>query len=506
MELQQDKKVIGRLMRTKYDEDECNLALRGVKIPNCMGLEVARLCVIRGIRHRDGFATELRGMFPEFTRALNARSIMSGKIPEMIEPEEIPYCIWYPDVPSEEACRRLAQAYPQMKYNIGRACAVAGYSTLLQELELLPDVHIAEEARDNGNVAIFEAIMSAYKRYSVMNDYDRKVDMKVESQASRYPHVYLNGDTATRSSLDLKQGHTAPYGELSSGFEHNSFNITEDYNIAAESTNEDELARRPDVSPWLYTPLPHDYPTNANKDVLILMAAFYGDVDRYARLRRPKYIKHEMACVLRGIYHNPLFARWWSTQPKILSTFRSAILARFIMNNDLTRITEQEPKEFDMPEQIWYPDVAKEQTYEELFRRRPSMKEQIARACIVADYQGLYNSLDVDAHFFLLLEAKAASNPYYLQDQERKAEAAGGSKILSGSAAWKWRTRGTEFTPSSLTLMKNITEGGGVYTDVEGIYDDWNVNVGNVITNISYPEEFKKQLRLEASIDEEFYG
>ncbi|MBH1945600.1 hypothetical protein I5L01_15390 [Erythrobacter sp. YJ-T3-07] len=115
----------------------------------------------------------------------------------------------------------------------------------------------------------------------------------------------------------------------------------------------------------------------------------------------------------------------------------------------------------------------------------------------------MYDTLDVGASFYLLREAKVASNPHYLQDQEKKAEAAGGVDSLPKSEAWKWWTRKTEFTPSSLTLKKNVTEGGGVSTDVEGIYDDWHVDVGNVITNVSYPEEFKKEL--EVFIDEEFY-
>ena len=64
-----------------------------------LGLKVQRFAVIRGIRHHDGFAHELRGVAPEFTRALNARAIMSGVIPEINDSSEIPYCIWYPEPP-----------------------------------------------------------------------------------------------------------------------------------------------------------------------------------------------------------------------------------------------------------------------------------------------------------------------------------------------------------------------------------------------------------------------
>jgi hypothetical protein len=56
---------------------------------------------------------------------------------------------------------------------------VGGYLSLFLELDLLPDVSIAEEAREaatgsgagsEGSSAIFEHIMSQPVRYAVMND------------------------------------------------------------------------------------------------------------------------------------------------------------------------------------------------------------------------------------------------------------------------------------------------------------------------------------------------
>lgn len=62
-----------------------------------------------------------------------------------------------------------------MRYQVGRACAVGGYAQLYCELNLLPDPCIAEEAREascdsDGSRHIFEQIMAAPVRYSVMND------------------------------------------------------------------------------------------------------------------------------------------------------------------------------------------------------------------------------------------------------------------------------------------------------------------------------------------------
>lgn len=80
-----------RLNTDVYNVEDCNAAIHGQRVPRELGSEVTRLCVIHGIRHHYGFAQELRGVTSEFTRALNARDIMSNVIPEnMKEPNEIP--------------------------------------------------------------------------------------------------------------------------------------------------------------------------------------------------------------------------------------------------------------------------------------------------------------------------------------------------------------------------------------------------------------------------------
>jgi hypothetical protein len=189
-------------------------------------------------------------------RALNARSIMSNIISDMTTPDEIPYYIWHPEVATEEIYRRLAARYPEMRYQVGRACAVAGYTALYQELAagLLPDVHIAEEARDNGATRIYELIMAHRDKYSVMNDYTRTVDLE------NPPKACLNGDTAVRSSLEIKQAH-------STKLEPRYYDITEDMNIDEYIISEHEQKQADDATPLLYSPLPLDLPA-VNKDLL----------------------------------------------------------------------------------------------------------------------------------------------------------------------------------------------------------------------------------------------
>ncbi|PWY65623.1 hypothetical protein BO94DRAFT_570357 [Aspergillus sclerotioniger CBS 115572] len=430
---------------THYTEENANAAIRGERVPPCVCHPALRLCLVRGIRYSPGFATELQCKYDRqglFTRAINARRIMSNEIPEMTNGRDTPYCIWYPETATEDSYRRLVSRYPHLKYHVGRACAVAGYMDLYKELDLLPDVHIAEEARDNNRMAIFDLIMASPIRYSVMNDYTRSVDLQ-------HPTVCyvcgLNSDTAVRSFLEQKQKHAKSqdngvFFPLHFGYRSHYWNITEDLNIG-EFTSEKPPPE--DVSRFLYTPLPADLPP-MNKDLLILMAAWSGDIDRYARLRRPVMIEEEFECVIRGVYHNTFFAKWWSLQEPLSgrwqnTALQSAITARFIMSNDLSRIPAQSSTSIPRPRNphtqasdstlpfcIWYPNLAEPETYRELARREPRMITSMARACMIANYQAIYQKLDFKPTRALLFEAEQRPEEFYTEDLNRRAELHGG--------------------------------------------------------------------------------
>jgi hypothetical protein len=92
-----------------------------------------------------------------------------------------------------------------MRYNVGRACAAAGYLDLYRELQLLPDISIAEEARDNQKShgdAIFAEMMAQPTRYAVMDDFTPSVNIN-----NPRAEACLNSDTAVRPLLDAKQKH-----------------------------------------------------------------------------------------------------------------------------------------------------------------------------------------------------------------------------------------------------------------------------------------------------------
>ncbi|KAK2598275.1 hypothetical protein N8I77_011699 [Diaporthe amygdali] len=440
-----------------YGEDICKAILRGEKLPtnNLSRIShVTSLCVLRGIRHHHGFAVELlprsAEQDPAFARALHARHIMSNEIPDISAAEEFPYCIWYPDTATEDTYRQLARRYPQMCYQVGRACAVAGYKDLYSELDLLPDIAIAEEARDSvtrsrshrcdegrsndGSQDIFHQIVRHPVRWQVMDDYMGRVDLDCPRPA-RYG---INGDTAVFSTLELRRDfrRLRPLSRFNSDktrLDHPYvideelapcyFNITEDWNVdehasAFGDAQGSDCLTSDEMTELLWSPLPVDLPWG-NKDLLILMAAYYGNVDRYARLRRPSRVSRaEAYCVIRGIYHNTMFAKWCSLQPDA-GQHASAINARFIMTNDLSRITDDTP-DADLPRQIWYPLRACAETYVELARRKPAARAAVARALIVADYQEAWDSVaDIEPYNELMVEAKASANPHYLASLRR---------------------------------------------------------------------------------------
>ncbi|KAF3045408.1 hypothetical protein E8E11_008187 [Didymella keratinophila] len=409
-------------------------ALWGFRIPPVMELELAQRAVIRGIRYNDGFAKELHGTDPRLTRALNAQAIMNNRIPDMREPGDFPYCIWHPKTPSQDTCRALLQRYPQMNYQIGRVCAVAGYTDLYHSLGLPPEIHIAEEARDNSNLDIYNAITSQPVKYAVFNDY-----LRTYTPSSPKPSL-INGDTCVRSMLEIKQRYCTPYAVKSypvnscpppyrrDGFRRRHFDITEDmcidtYNVSAPKTEQNI------VVPLLYSSLPTDLPT-VQKDLLILMAAVQGNLDRYERLRRPFLIQKEVPCLVLGIYHHSLFAKWVAQQldagearfnvPRV----KRALHARFIMSNNLERITPDTQGD-ELPHLIWYPHFAVPETYIELARRRSDMRLQAARACVVADYSDAYCEIDPPWDRALAREADKSLNPFYARDLKKKAEIAG---------------------------------------------------------------------------------
>lgn len=500
--MEADKTLQQRLLVAQYSRNVCLAALRGEAIPHALGDDIHRLCVIRGIRYHHAFGSELRGLLPVFTRSLNARNIMSNIIPDLDSPDEVPYCIWHPQVASEDTYRQLVRRYPHMVYQVGRACAVANYIDLYKELDILPDAHIAEEARECGNQELFDLIMSEPARYSIMDDYELQVHPE-----NRQP-VPLSGDTAVRWMLDVKQGFTdsdvkwfidetdgelyPDFGFFSDfGYEPTMFNITEDMNVDEHSsslTSARLLMDRLEVT-LLYSPLPVDLPT-VQKDLLIAMAAYTGNVDRYARLRRPKQVAKEELCCLRGIYHSPLFAIWWSQQSANMSAgVATAINARFIMNNVLSRAPH---RAIDTPYLIWWPTVAEPSTYRQLATLQPDMLPQIVHAAIYAGYKDLFDELlpKLTPDDVLVSAAKRVCNTHYLEALQSRAQSLGITEAnLERGPAWKYHLMGN-FDHSSNTVAKYLNA-TSVLTEWHMPYDGRQIDASSIEATAMLPDAWK---------------
>lgn len=493
-----------RLKAEKYSAKEYAAAINGETVPEALGLHLTRMCMIRGIRYHEGFASDLRGAAPEFTRALNAREIMSNRIPDISSETDTPYCIWHPEVASEETYRQLALQYPGMVYQVGRACAVAGYTTLYQSLDILPDVHIAEEAHESGSHLIYQDIMSKSTRYSIMNDYDRSIDTK------RLAAAHLNGDTAARYTLNMKQkfseARVRPLCEdgesdeffadfdmfdlKGPGYQETTLNITEDMGI--DLTRSDDVPH--DVShsnlliQLLTNPLPRELPT-VDKDLLICMAAYYGDIDRYARLRRPTMVFGELHSCVRGIYHNTMFAVWWSHQKEPHYKIEEAVSARYIMNNSLSKAPLS--RSACTPYLIWYPTVAFPSTYAKLAKLSPHMLPQILRACIVGNYVSRFDELitsgEIEPDAALLLEASESHNSHFKTVLAART-AASGQPEPEYSEEWKMNTH-RSLDGSDLELHK--TAGMSTATMWDSLYNGYGCNAGSLELLACLPEEWK---------------
>ncbi|ETS85223.1 hypothetical protein PFICI_03248 [Pestalotiopsis fici W106-1] len=421
-------------------EAECFAAIRGEKVPRDVSNPLALASLIRGIRLHYAFATsgavtELSMASAAIARARNARLIMSDELPDAMAPDNQPYCIWYPDFASEQTYRVLVQRYPQMRYQVGRACAAAGYHVLYRELDLLPDVSIAEEAREGetaGGRLIYESIMSSPRRYAVMDDCLLSIDINTP----RSP-AFLNGDTEVRWRLDTRVAFTPVLANHKPCIEEDMHVHTEDQPITSLHLNlSDEEVK------LLYEPLPPDLPT-MKKTLLTHMAAFDGNIDRYARLATSARTINmtELVCIVRGIYHHTMFARWWASQiadgtPRVkalqdsgwtyLARIRAAISARRIMLNDPQEFREDGwPAGAPQPFMIWWPLRPDHDMLGLLADKVPSMKTQVAVAAIYCDYEGLYKRLQPDPNWYLWTAAANSRNTFYRQDIEKRAEEQG---------------------------------------------------------------------------------
>ncbi|KAJ4015507.1 hypothetical protein NW752_006967 [Fusarium irregulare] len=354
---------------------------------------------------------------------------MSNQVPDQMEEDEQPYCIWHPDIATEETYRALALKFPTMRYQVGHACAAAGYYDLYKDLDLLPEVSIAEEARESqteGGKLIYDEIMTCKSRYGIMNDCKREVETCEEDY--EYP-AYLNGDTEVRWRLKARQ-------KLSSDELQDLLPcIEEDMHLDIEKQDLDEEhgTLSDEEAKLLWQPLPQDLPT-VKKTLLLQIAAYDGNIERFVRLAGGGRTLSELdlECVERGILHHSMFARWWADQVKEDTVYAEAvphitwiqepIIARRIMVNDYAYFEKGWPAGDPKPYIIWWPLRPDAQFLLFLLEKCPEITMQIAAAAIVCDYDHVYYAADPDPCWDLWEVASYSTNPFYREDQEKRAK------------------------------------------------------------------------------------
>lgn len=121
--------------------------------------DAEELVVRRGCYFSLDFArwckSNLKNLPETVSTAISAKFIMNNDL-SYIVPNV--YCIWYPELPTEETCRQLYFLHPEMKYQVVCVCVHKAYNALFKELNILPDEGLLTLAEENNNFQLVEYI------------------------------------------------------------------------------------------------------------------------------------------------------------------------------------------------------------------------------------------------------------------------------------------------------------------------------------------------------------
>jgi hypothetical protein len=168
---------------------------------------------------------------------------------------------------------------------------------------------------------------------------------------------------------------------------------------------------------------------------------------------------------------------------------KRAITARMIMNNVLSRVNEIGWE--GTPYLIWYPSIAAESTYRELFRLRPSMAPQILRACIAGEYITLFNNViaTVEPDRAVVRDAETAGGVFKEAVERRVREVGGTVKPLELHEGWQIRTT-RELQSTSKWIPETLNK-HAVGTGFELLYDGVQCDASVVEMLASMPEGWR---------------
>ncbi|TKX21989.1 hypothetical protein C1H76_5882 [Elsinoe australis] len=190
-----------------------------------------------------------------------------------------------------------------------------------------------------------------------------------------------------------------------------------------------------------------------------------------------------------------MFAKWCPMQDSFLEKrwIQKAITARYIMSNDLSRVTP-DMNESLLPYQIWYPSRANVFTYKELPRRKPDLAAAIARAAIVVGYASLLEEADFDpADKRLIDEATESVNPLFMTIIHDRGRATGVRvPEYHQHSSDRMPTRQNSFEPTIVNACKELSKWSPDIDHSFEMYDDaCNVDSSEAELNIIIPDEVK---------------
>lgn len=129
------------------------------------------------------------------------------------------------------------------------------------------------------------------------------------------------------------------------------------------------------------------------------------------------------------------------------------------------------------------------------------MTPQVALACMIADYQGLYDQLDITANAYLLAEARECANAHYLRDPAAKVARGMAAPLEQTWEVWKKLTFRELVAANRAALRTYATPRDVAVDSCRGIYDARLCDAMDVEVNVCALEELRRRFEAELEGD-----
>jgi hypothetical protein len=286
----------------------------------------------------------------------------------------------------------------EYKYIVGRICAINGYTELYKSLNILPEVHILEEAILAGHQDIVDVIEACKELWYApfIHGHDclpirRATECDIHnakySTVKYMSNPYLDNSDVYIDSLLIQPSDITEIPALNTNIRYYKSKRRIDVKLGVI----EKLINNPNIfKEYIISPKYGDA-------LSIKHAALTANIDVYSRVKGDVLIQDECYCLSHGIYKSMEFALWCKNNTDYE---RITISEKFIMNDNLTYV-------HDNIYCIWYPELPSEKTCIELSSK---YKYLVGRVCAIAGYYNLYKELEILPEIHILEEAKLANS------------------------------------------------------------------------------------------------